>query len=168
LVCGAIFPVLSVRVKDGRGGRPNAGRHDRWKRLSHPVTTRDGEKRWVAFTLAPLGEWSTPAFLITLNDITGYKQREDALRQSELRYKTVFNMAPDMFSIYDVAGPVIDLNEAAFELFGLTREEAVHKTGIMTQLCEEEQARFVQIREDPFKHGEWRGQESLIMAVSPA
>ena len=47
------------------------------------------------------------------------QDREEALRQSELRYKTVFNMAPDMFVIYDPEGVILDQNEGTYELFGI-------------------------------------------------
>ncbi len=122
------------------------------------ITTRDAEKRWVAVALAPLGDLPTPAFLGTMRDLTDYKKREEALRQSELRYKTVFEMAPDIIYIYDPDGPVIDQNEAAYWMFGLSREEAVGQTGIMTQLPEEDQAGFAQIRQHTLRHGEWRGE----------
>jgi PAS domain S-box-containing protein len=122
------------------------------------ITTKASEKRWVAVTFTRMGDLPTPAFLGTVSDISDYKRREEALRQSELRYKTVFEMAPDIIYIYDAEGPVIDQNEAAFWMFGLSREEAVHKTGIMTQLAEEDKAGFAQIREHTFKHGEWRGE----------
>ncbi len=122
------------------------------------ITTRNAEKRWVAVALAPLGDLPTPAFLGTMRDLSDYKKREEALRQSELRYKTVFNMAPDMFVIYDPEGVVLDQNEGAFELLGIPREEAVQKTGMMTTLCEEDKARFPQVRGETLKHGEWRGE----------
>jgi PAS domain S-box-containing protein len=67
-------------------------------------------------------------------------------------------MAPDIIYIYDPVGSVIDQNKAAVWMFGLSREEAVGKTGMMTQLAEEDRARFAKIREDTFKHGEWRGE----------
>lgn len=121
------------------------------------ITTPNAERRWVAVALAPVN-LPTPAFLGTISDLTDYKKREEALRQSELRYKTVFEMAPDIIYIYDPDGPVIDQNEAAFWMFGVSREEAVGKTGIFTQLPEEEKAGFAQIREQTLRHGEWRGE----------
>ena len=122
------------------------------------LTTKDAEKRWVTLTLTTIGDVEAPAILGTMTDITDYKQREEALRQSELLYKTVFEMAPDIIYIYDSDGSVIDQNKAAVWMFGLSREEAVGKTGIISQLAEEDRARFAKIREDTFLHGEWRGE----------
>ena len=127
-------------------------------RFETEITTKEAEKRWVAVTFTPIGDLSNPAFLGTVSDITDYKRREEALRQSELRYKTVFNMAPDMFVIYDPDGVILDQNEGAFEVFGIPKEEAVYKTGMMTTLCEADKARFPQVREQTLKHGEWRGE----------
>jgi PAS domain S-box-containing protein len=122
------------------------------------ITTKNSKKKWVAATVAPLQDWPIPAFLGTINDITNYKKREEALSQSELRYKTVFNMAPDMFVIYDTEGVILDQNEGTCEVFGIPRDEAVHKTGMLTTLCEEDKARFPLVREETLKHGEWRGE----------
>lgn len=126
------------------------------------ITTRDGEKRWVAVTLTTGEDLPDPAVLGTVSDLTDYQKREKALRQSERRYKTVFEMAPDIIYIYDADGPVIDQNEAAYWMFGLSREEAVGKTGIMTQLAEEDRAGFARIREETLKHGEWRGEMRVL------
>jgi PAS domain S-box-containing protein len=136
-------------VMDGRS--PRSG-------FETEITTRGGEKRWVAVTCALMGKLPTPAFLVTLSDFTDFKRREDALRQSELRYKTVFNMAPDMFVIYDPEGVILDQNEGTYEVFGIPREEAVHKEGMMSTLCEADKARFSQVREQTLKHGEWQGE----------
>jgi PAS domain S-box-containing protein len=122
------------------------------------INAKDGKKLWVAVTLAPLGGLPASAVLGTISDLTAHKQREEALRQSELRYKTVFDMAPDMFVIYDPEGAILDQNEATFQLFGIPKEEALYKDGMMSTLCEEDKARFPQIREHTLKHGEWRGE----------
>lgn len=134
------------------------GGHSPQSGFETEITTQRMEKRWVAVTLKPLWDLPNPTFLGTVMDLTAYKSREEALKQSELRYKTVFEMAPDMFYIYDSEGPLIDQNEAACKLFGLSREEAVYKTGIMDQLPEDEMAHFAQVREETFKKGEWRGE----------
>jgi PAS domain S-box-containing protein len=122
------------------------------------ITTRAAEKRWVAITFTPIEDLPATTFLGTITDLTDYKRREEAITQSELRYKTVFNMAPDMFVIYDPDGVILDQNEGAFEVFGIPKEEAVYKTGMMTTLCEADKARFPQVREQTLKHGEWRGE----------
>ena len=127
-------------------------------RFEAEITAKDAGKRWVVVTLASMGALPAPAFLGTVCDLTEYKRREEALKQSEMRYKTVFEMAPDMFIIYSPEGVILDQNEATFKIFGVPREEAVNKEGMMTTLCDADKARFPQVREQTLKHGEWRGE----------
>lgn len=154
-----LFPENSEATNQLKGVLDGQSSQANWET---ELTTKDAGKRWVAVTLFPIRNLPTPVFLGTVSDLTNHKQREEALRQSELRYKTVFEMAPDIIYIYDADGPVIDQNEAAYWMFGLSREEAVGKTGIMTQLAEEDRSGFAQIREDTLKHGEWRGEMRVL------
>ena len=65
---------------------------------------------------------------IVLNDITLRKQEEEALRQSEEKYRTLFTgMSQGAF--YQAAdGRLLDVNPAALRIFGLTRQEFLERT----------------------------------------
>ncbi len=61
----------------------------------------------------------------TFVDITGLKQAENQLRESEERYRTIFEGATDAMLIMDNGG-FIDCNDAALEMFGYTdRDEFI-------------------------------------------
>ena len=50
---------------------------------------------------------------------------EEALRESEERYRTLFEDSRDAIFFSSPNGEVIDANQAALDLFGFTREEAI-------------------------------------------
>jgi len=62
-------------------------------------------------------------------DISEAKQKEEQLVASYQRFEAVFNLVPDPTTITDVnTGEIIDLNEAAAQWFGLSRQEAMGRT----------------------------------------
>jgi PAS domain S-box-containing protein len=99
------------------------------------------------------------ALLGLVVDITGYKDREESLWRSEMRYRTVFEYAPDAFIIHDPEGRAIDANPEALKMFGgSSRDEMIGLLSVLETWCEEDRARFAEIREQTFKYGEWRGE----------
>lgn len=64
------------------------------------------------------------ARLIVVDDVTPISAAEAARQESEARYKTLIEHAPDAIVVLDVdAGTFIEANENASRLFGCTREE---------------------------------------------
>lgn len=53
--------------------------------------------------------------------------REQALQESESNYRDIFNMTHDAIFVHDEkTGEIIELNKAAEQMFGFTREEILH------------------------------------------
>ena len=65
------------------------------------------------------------AGMVMWQDITERKRANDALQESEKRYRELFENANDIIYVHDLEGNYISINEAGERIFGYTREEAL-------------------------------------------
>ena len=65
--------------------------------------------------------------LCITRDVTERKLAEEALRESEEKFKTIFENANDHIVYIDVDGTVIDINRAFEDILGYKREDVVGK-----------------------------------------
>jgi PAS domain S-box-containing protein len=64
-----------------------------------------------------------PAILSIARDITERKKADEALRESEEKYRTIINSMNDSAWIIDFDENIIDANEAAIKMLGYSKEE---------------------------------------------
>jgi PAS domain S-box-containing protein len=85
---------------------------------------RDGEKAWISWTnrVMQVSE-ARQEILCVGNDITGLKRAEHALKENELKYRSLFEDFLDAIYIADETGGLIEVNHSFRDLFGLSARE---------------------------------------------
>jgi PAS domain S-box-containing protein len=91
-----------------REGSRDNGRHYYARFRAFPILGQDGK---------------AAAFIEFVEDITKRKQMEDELRKSEEKYRELINGMHDTAWVIDFDGNFIDMNNAAVEILGYSREE---------------------------------------------
>jgi len=83
------------------------------------VTCKDGSKRIISWTFKMVGELNWGFGM----DLTDIRETEQKLKESEARYKAIFENSPTGIIIADDDGNYISANKAGAKQFGLTVEE---------------------------------------------
>jgi PAS domain S-box-containing protein len=118
----------------------------------HRIVTKSGEVRWLRDYSTP--EWDTAQGRIVRiigagQDITERKQAEEALQESEERYRKLFENANDALATFSLDGTITAVNRAAERLLGWSREELIGQhvrkvaTPASVTLAEERAQRFL-------------------------
>jgi PAS domain S-box-containing protein len=118
------------------------------KGLEARMLRRDGTPFTALYsgTLVTIG--GQPYSLNLLQDITGLKNAEAALRESEERFREVFDQSPIIIGLLTVPdGRVVELNAAGLAAFGYTREEVAGKTSLELNLWADPEVRDGHLRE---------------------
>jgi PAS domain S-box-containing protein len=87
------------------------------------VLTKSEEMRWVQVLATEIQHDGRPAILGNVIDITDRKHAEEALRQSEARYRDLFENASDIIYTHDLKGNYTSANQAARRILGYGPEE---------------------------------------------
>jgi len=86
--------------------------------LVHPGA--DGRRIPIEVSIREVLYEGKPSYAVVLRDITERKQAEEAVKQSERRYRDLFNSASDAITIRDLKGRILEVNQAASNLTGYT------------------------------------------------
>ncbi len=91
---------------------------------------RNGELFWSEVALRRFDLGGRMHLIASVRDIDTRKTIEEALRESEERFATIFNAASTMLAFTEPEqGRIIDVNRAWLQTTGLRREDVVGKTG---------------------------------------
>jgi len=89
--------------------------------------TKSGEVRWGQLTTAMIYFEGLPASLGSVVDITDRIRAKATLRESEEKYRSLFDNALDMIHIVGEDGRISDVNDTELDALGYTRAELIGK-----------------------------------------
>ncbi len=87
------------------------------------ITTKSGETKWVMGTLSSIRYSGKRAALGNCIDITEYKRVEEALRESEVLYRTIFENTGTALMIIEEDTTLSLINTESEKLLGYAKEE---------------------------------------------
>ncbi|MCX6690524.1 MAG: PAS domain S-box protein [Methanoregula sp.] len=98
--------------------------------IEHHIVRRDGEIRHIVvrFGITKDARGITVKTFGANQDITDLKQAEEALKDSEERYRTIISTADAGILLQDRSGRILTWNNVAEKIFGISQEEAVKDT----------------------------------------
>jgi PAS domain S-box-containing protein len=104
------------------------------------IRRKDGNKIYVETNAGTITYQGKPADLVIVRDITERKRAEEALRESEERYRAVVESQTEFIDRWRPDGTLTFVNEACCRYYGKPREELIgHKW--MMHVAEEDQER---------------------------
>jgi PAS domain S-box-containing protein len=102
-----------------------AGMRDRYE-IEKRYIKKDGQVMWGLLTVSSVkGRHGRPAYAVGMvQDITERKRAEEELRESEERYRRLFEVESDAIHLVEVdTARILDVNAAAVKMYGYSREE---------------------------------------------
>ncbi|HMT80287.1 MAG TPA: PAS domain S-box protein, partial [Azonexus sp.] len=102
---------------------------------------------WYWFDVRPpaSGQAASALIVITFIEITLQKQAEAALRDSQLRFRALYNTSPLAFILWNREGSITEWNRRAETMFGWRSEEVIGKRVHRLLLPNEHHAAFTEI-----------------------
>ncbi|MDP3028951.1 MAG: PAS domain S-box protein, partial [Deltaproteobacteria bacterium] len=95
-----------------------------------PVKRKDGSIFYADVNSFPIKLAGKTYLLGHFRDITERKLAEEALRESERRYRILFESAGDAIFIHDLKGRFLETNQVACDCLGYSREELLQMTSM--------------------------------------
>ena len=100
------------------------------KQYEITIVTRDGGKKYLAVWFSLIRHGGRAGILGNVVDITELKQAQEAVKESEQHFRTLFESAPDSIFTKNLSLRYTHVNPAMQDLLGMPEKELVGKTDI--------------------------------------
>jgi len=109
------LPLMEIVHPDDRARlteirRKRVGQDSAPKRYESTLMTREGDTLPVELIISKTVWQGQPAIMVVYRDVTERKRAEEALRESEEKYRSIFDKAPVSIILTDKDGQIIDVN----------------------------------------------------------
>lgn len=122
-------PIVELVAAEDRGTVAGALRDNLAVAYDHVVLRKDGVLVPVEVRARLLGEGGRPLRVTAIHDLSERQAAEAALRDSEARYRLLFEANPIPMLVYDLESlGFLAVNEAAVKQFGWPREEMLQRS----------------------------------------
>jgi diguanylate cyclase (GGDEF)-like protein/PAS domain S-box-containing protein len=113
--------------------------------IEQQIIMPGGEMRWLQWTNRAIfnGQDNVSEIQSVGRDITDRKIAEEALRESEEKYRVLFDKAADLIAIIDIQGNILELNKKFEEESGWNREEMLGKNALTCGILTDESAQRI-------------------------
>jgi PAS domain S-box-containing protein len=151
IIGNSFFAIFGI-IPESNGFAGGLGRPQERREFRHQFVARSatGEDRWLDLIISPIKDKlnETTGFRGLARDITERKHFEEALRDSEERYRLLFESTPQPIWVYneDTLG-FLAVNEAATRTYGYSRDEFLSMT--INDLRAQEDIPTLMIKNDP-------------------
>ncbi len=122
------------------------------QRYELKILDKKGNEKWLDYCGTPINFQGKPAVLGIAYDITELKRTQQALIDSELKYRTLIENMSEVILYVDNDDRIIFVNDNAYDMFGYTKKELI---GFVANelLVEEEYRDFIKERNKLRRHG---------------
>jgi PAS domain S-box-containing protein len=91
---------------------------------------KDGGQFPVEATISRLGRPGEQLFMVIIRDVTERRRGEDALRESEERYRSIVAAMEEGIALQDASGQIRACNASAERILGLTADQMMGRTSV--------------------------------------
>src|SRR6185503_20115993 len=132
IIGNSFFAVFGI-IPESNGFAASLGHPQEAHEFRHQFVARSatGEDRWLDLIVSPIKDklQETIGFRGLARDVTERKRFEEALRDSEERYRLLFESTPQPIWVYNEDTlAFLAVNEAATRTYGFTRDEFLSMT----------------------------------------
>jgi hypothetical protein len=112
-----------------------------------------------------------PADMVFIRDITERREAQTKIQESEAKYRTLFELSPELIILIGLDVTILDCNEAVYDVVGIRKEDVVGKSfmelgilserelptwwGVFEQLIGGEKSEVLEVRMEMFGKSRW-------------
>ena len=121
---GKLFHSDDLKFVMEQAQKKQKGAKDVVTHYSYRIITKSKKVRWVDQYSKPITFEGKNADFITIIDITEHKRAEEALRESEKKYRQLFDSERDAIMVFDAETMLFEeANKACLDLYGYAKDE---------------------------------------------